>query len=87
MQQVTEILFFIFTSRKKRYIRQDTKTGYKKAAQEPDISSRIIKKLRHVFGDFLLSSFNDAIDKSYFATALKQLSFLKNIYFVKCLII
>ena len=37
MQKVTQNL-------KKRYIRGDTETGHKKAAQESDIPSRIIKK-------------------------------------------
>ena len=44
----------------------------KKAAQESDILSRIIKENSDIFGQYLLSSFNDAIDKSYFPTALKQ---------------
>ena len=60
MQKVTEILFFIFTSRKKRYIRGDRETGHKKNSD--------------IFSDFLLSSFNDAIDKSYFPKALKQVN-------------
>ena len=40
--------------------------------QESDILSRIIKENSDVFGDYLLSNFNDAIDKSYFPIALKQ---------------
>ena len=44
----------------------------KKAAQETDIPSRIIKENSDIFGEYVLSSFNDAIDKSYFPTALKQ---------------
>ena len=40
--------------------------------QESDILSRIIKENSDVFGDHLLSNFNDAIDKSYFPIALKQ---------------
>ena len=66
---------------KKRYIRYrdteiqrygDTKTGQKKATQESDMPSRIIKENSDMFGEYLLSSFKDAIDKSYFPTALKQ---------------
>ena len=41
-------------------------------AQKSDIPSRIIKENSGVFGDYLLSNLNDAIDKSYFPTALKQ---------------
>ena len=74
MQQVTEILFFIFTDSKTRYIRGDTETGHKKAALESDISSRIVKENSDIFGDVLLSSFNDALDKSRFPTALKQVN-------------
>ena len=44
----------------------------KKATQESDISSRIINENSELFGEYLLFSFNDAIDKSYFPTALKQ---------------
>ena len=44
----------------------------KRAAQVSDIPSIIIKENSDIFGDYLLSSFNDAIDKSYFPTALKQ---------------
>ena len=44
----------------------------KKAAQESDIPFRIIKENSEIFGDYLLSSFNDTIDKCYFPTALKQ---------------
>ena len=40
----------------------------KKAAQESDIPSRIIKENSKIY---LLFSFNDAIEKSYFPTALK----------------
>ena len=40
-------------------------------AQESDIPSRIIKENSDIFGEYLLSSFNDAIDKSYFPTVLK----------------
>ena len=71
MQQVMEILYFIFTSMKKNYITGNIETQ-KRAAQESDIPSRIIKENSDIFGDYLLSSFNDAIDKSYFPTALKQ---------------
>ena len=46
--------------------------GIKKAAQESDIPSRIIKENSDTFGEYLLSSFNDTIDKSYFPTALNQ---------------
>ena len=53
MQQVAKILMFIFTSRKKRYLRGDTDTGHKKAAQESDIPPRIIKENSDIFGDFL----------------------------------
>ena len=41
-------------------------------AQESDIPSRIIKEKSDTFGEYLLSSFNDAIDKSYFPAVLKQ---------------
>ena len=44
MQQVAKILFFISTSRKKRYIRGDIEIEHKKAAQESDIHSRVIKE-------------------------------------------
>ena len=40
--------------------------------QESDILSRIIKENSDVFGDYLLSNFNDAINKSYFPITLKQ---------------
>ena len=43
----------------------------KRAAQESDIPSRIIKENSDIFCEYLLSSFNDEIDKSYFPTALK----------------
>ena len=69
MQKVTKIIFFIFTSRKKRYIRGDTEIGHKQSGCGP---SRIIKEVSDIFGECLLSSFNDAIDQSYFPTALKQ---------------
>ena len=45
---------------------------HKKAALESDITSRIIKENSGIFNEFLLPSFNDAINKSYFPTALKQ---------------
>ena len=44
MQKVTEILFVIFTGRKKRCIRGDTETGHKNMTQESDIFSRITKE-------------------------------------------
>ena len=37
-------------------------------AQESDIPFRIIKENSDIFGDYLFSSFTDAIDKSYFPT-------------------
>ena len=37
-------------------------------SQESDIPFRIIKENSDIFGDYLFSSFNDAIDKSYFST-------------------
>ena len=49
-QQVVKILMFIFTCRKKRYVRGDTDTGRKKAAQESDIPSRIIHENSDIFG-------------------------------------
>ena len=42
MQRVTDILFFILANRKKD-IQRDTETVHKKAAQEADIPSKIIK--------------------------------------------
>ena len=44
----------------------------KRAAQESDIPLKIIKENSDIFGAYLLSSFNDATDKSYFPTTLKQ---------------
>ena len=41
-------------------------------AQESDTPFRIIKENPGIFGDYLLSNFNDAIDESYFLTAIKQ---------------
>ena len=46
----------------------NTKTGHKKAAQESDTPSRIIKENSDIFGEYLLFSFNDAIGKYYFPT-------------------
>ena len=51
----------------------------KRAAQESDIPFRIIKENSEIFGDYLLSSFNDTIDKCYFPTALKQ-AFITPVY-------
>ena len=56
----------------KKYILEEIQKLKKRAAQESDIPFKIIKENSHIFGDYLLSSFNDAIDKSYFPTALKQ---------------
>ena len=33
---------------------------------------RLIRENSDIFGDYLLSSFNDALDKRYFPTTLKQ---------------
>ena len=33
---------------------------------------KLLKKTHDIFGEYLLSSFNDAIDKTYFPTALKH---------------
>ena len=43
-------------------------------AQESDIPSRIIKEHSDIFGEYQLSSFNDAINKSYlpFLTSMFQ---------------
>ena len=43
-------------------------------AQESDIPSRIIKKHSDKLTDCLLSCFNDAIDKSCFPKALRQVN-------------
>ena len=40
--------------------------------QESDSPSKIAKENSDIFGEYVLSSFNDAIDKSYFRTTLKQ---------------
>ena len=58
MQKVTDILFFIVTSRKKRRIREDTETVLKKEAQESDILSKIIKENSYIFGDYLFIMFS-----------------------------
>ena len=58
MQKVTDILFFIVTSRKKRRIREDTETVLKKKAQESDIPSKIIKENSYIFGDYLFIMFS-----------------------------
>lgn len=61
MQQVTEIIFFIFTNRKKRYITGDAGTGHRKSGSK----IRVIKENSDIFGEFLLCSFNDTVDKCY----------------------
>ena len=58
-----KLSFSIFTSRKKDILEEIQRLG-----QESDIPSRIIKENSDIFGEYLLSSFNDAIDKSYFPT-------------------
>ena len=57
---------------KKDILEEIQRLDIKKAAQESDIPSRIIKENLDILGEYLLSSFNDAIDNSYFLTALKQ---------------
>ena len=57
---------------KKDILEEILRLDIKKAAQESDIPSRYIKENSDIFGEYLLSSFNDAIDKSCFPTALKQ---------------
>ena len=70
MEKVTEILFFIFTGRRKYILEEIQRLEIKKRLNNEDIPSRNIKD---IFGDYLLlSSFNDAIDKFYFPAALKQ---------------
>ena len=64
--------FSFSQARKKDILKEIQRLDIKKAAQESDIPSRIIKENSDIFGEYLLSSFNDAIDKSYFPTALKQ---------------
>ena len=56
----------------KKYILEEIQKLKKRATQESDIHFKIIKENSGIFGDYLLSSFNDVIDKSYFPTALKQ---------------
>ena len=56
----------------KKYLLEEIQKFKKRAAQESDIPFKIIKENSGIFGDYLLSSFNDAIDKSYFPAALKQ---------------
>ena len=56
----------------KKYILEGIQNLKKRATQASDIPFKIIKENSDIFGDYLLSSFNDAIDKSYFPTALKQ---------------
>ena len=56
----------------KKYILQEIQRLKKRVAQESDIPFRITKENSDILGDYLFSSFNDAIDKSYFPTALKQ---------------
>ena len=55
----------------KRYIRGNTEPGHKNVTPESDIFSRIIKENSSIRWH-LWSTFNDAIDKSYFSTALKE---------------
>ena len=56
-----------------KYILEEIHRLKKRAAQESDIPYRIIKEnSMYIFCDYLLSSFDDAIDKSYFPTAVKQ---------------
>ena len=57
---------------KKDILEEIQRLDIKKAPQESDIPSRIIKENLDILGGYLLSSFNDAIDNSYFPTALKQ---------------
>ena len=64
---------FSFSQVGKRDILEEIqRLDIKKVTQESDISSRIINENSELFGEYLLSSFNDAIDKCYFPTALKQ---------------
>lgn len=60
----------MFTSRKKKDILEETQR--EKAVLESDILFRIIKENLGIIDDYLLSSFNNAVDKCYFPTALKQ---------------
>ena len=54
---------------KKKIFRGATEIVHKQSGWGP---SRIIKEVSDIFGECLLSSFNDAIDQSYFPAALKQ---------------
>ena len=57
---------------KKDMLEEIQRLDIKKAAQESDIPFRIIKEDSDLFGEYLLSTYNNAIDKSYFPTGLKQ---------------
>ena len=57
---------------KKDILEEIQRLDRKKAAQESDILSRIIMENSDIFGEYLLSGFIDAIDKSLFPKALKQ---------------
>ena len=74
MQQVPEILFSISQVGRKCILEEIQRLDTKEAAQESDIPFRIIKENVGKFSDFLLSSFHDATDKSYFATDFKQVN-------------
>ena len=84
-QKGTEIIFFIFTTRKKDIPDEIQRLWLENQIFHPEL----LKKIQ-TFGDFLLSSFDDAIDKSYFATALKLANILKkqlhtHKYIAKCI--
>ena len=67
--------FFSFSQvRKKDKLEEIQRLEIKQGLRNLDIPYRIIKENEDIFGEYLLSSLDNAIDKSFFPTAPKQVN-------------